>query len=304
MENKMVKYATIAITNKCNSRCTMCNIWKTGITKTEISADEFGELFKHEYFKQLFDISISGGEPVLRRDVVDVVKNIIDNLPSLKHLWVNSNGTFPKRVLELLQSVYGKIENEYLCLSIEGHSEDMRKVRGINCYDSVITTAKLVRQNLPLINLVFSTTITPYNSDIANLEHVAKLAKEFGCSYTFRFANNNDDFYHNSEVNLHIPDEDVKKIMNFSQKYKAEDKFIVAQYKFFSTGKIDVMDNCLAGSEFVFVRPDGTITPCINSGRVITKPKIITDLGTKEKCPCCTECCFYPMLNNRQSKQM
>ncbi len=299
----MVKYATIAITNKCNSRCTMCNIWKTGITPTETSPEQFGKILKQDCFKDIIDASISGGEPVLRKDAALVVKNIIDNLPALKHLWVNSNGTFPKRVLELLQSVYGKIENEYLCLSIEGRPEDMRKVRGIDCYDSVVQTAKLIRENLPLINVVFSTTITPNNSNIANLEHVAELANKHGCSYTFRFANNNDDFYHNSDINLQIPESDIEKIMSFSQQHKADDKFIVAQHKFFKTGKIDVMDNCLAGSEFVFIRPDGSMTPCINSGRIIAKPHVITDLGTKEKCPCCTECCFYPMLNSKHAKQ-
>lgn len=303
MGSKMVKYATIAITNKCNSRCTMCNIWKTGITPTEINAEQFGDLFKQDYFKEIIDASISGGEPVLRKDAIDVVKSIIDNLPALKHLWVNSNGTYPKRVLALLESVYGKIENEYLCLSIEGRPEDMHKVRGINCYDSVIQTAKLIREQLPKINVVFSTTITPHNSNIANLEHVAELASKYGCTYTFRFANNNDDFYHNSDVNLCIPEEDVTTIMDFSRKFKADDKFIAAQHNFFKTGQIDVMDNCLAGSEFVFVRPDGTMTPCINSGRVISKPMVIKDLGTKEKCPCCTECCFYPMLSHKQSKQ-
>jgi MoaA/NifB/PqqE/SkfB family radical SAM enzyme len=279
----------------------MCNIWQCGITKTELSAAQFSKLFERPYFKEVIDASISGGEPALRNDINSVVKNIITKLPNLQHLWVNSNGTAPTRIENLFEDIYGFVKNEYLCLSIEGTKEANRKVRGIDSYDSAIKTLSKCKQEFPGLNIVLSMTVTPHNSNIENLHHVAYLADKHGCSYTFRFANTNDDFYKNGKTDLKVSEHDIEAIMEFSKKHKQNDEFLIAQYEFMNTGKIPVMDDCRAGHDFVFIRPDGTMTPCINSPRILTAPTIIPDLGKHEQCSCCTECCFYPMLTYKKS---
>ena len=295
----MVKYATIAITNKCNSKCMMCNIWKTGITQGEISADAFGQLFARPYFREIIDIGISGGEPVMRADVVSVVQNIVKNLPKLQHIWMNTNGTSPKRIEDFYRGTYGMVPNEHLCISIEGTRGNNRKVRGIDSYNSAIQTLQICRKQFPNLQVHLSTTITPHNSDISNLKHIMEIADIHGCSHTFRFANTNDDFYQNGGVDLKIPEKDMDKIIEFACKH--QDEFITAQKEFIRTGKIPVMSGCRAGHDFVFVRPDGTMTPCINSPRILDVPALIPDLGKQEQCPCCTECCFYPMLTYKKS---
>ena len=299
----MLQNATIAVTNKCNSRCVMCNIWKSKISETELNASEFVELFSAPYFKSLVDISISGGEPFMRPDIKELVQGIRGQLPNLEHLWVNTNGLLSQRICDFWDTMYGKTKHEYLCLSLDGDKETHNKIRGVRVYDSVINTLKLCRERYPNLNVVLSATISPLNANIDNLRHIKQVAEDNGCTYTFRFANNNDTYYHNCASDFKLTDEQTKEIIKFAEQYKSDDVFIFAQNRFIKTGKIEVMDNCRAGQDFVFVRPNGTIAPCINSARTIAEPALVTDLGKYETCPCCTECCFYPMLNYVKNNQ-
>lgn len=299
----MVKNATIAITNRCNSRCVMCNIWKSRISETELNTQDFIKLFSAHFFKTLVDISISGGEPFLRQDIIETVKGIRKQLPNLEHFWINTNGLLPIRVHDFWTEMYTTTKNEYLCLSLDGTKEIHNKIRGVSAYDKVINTLKLCRKDFPKLNIVLSATISPINANIANLKHIKSIAQDNGCTYTFRFANNNDTYYHNCMSDFTLNKNQIDEIINFAKKYKSDDVFIFAQNKFIQTGQIEVMNNCRAGKDFVFIRPDGTIAPCINSARTIIKPTQIFDLGKHETCPCCTECCFYPMLNYSQNCQ-
>jgi len=299
----MLRNATIAVTNKCNSRCVMCNIWNSKISDTELNTHDFINLFSAPYFKSLVDISISGGEPFLRADLTELIKGIKNQLPNLEYLWVNTNGLLPARVCELWNNIYGTTTNEYLCLSLDGTKEIHNKIRGVSAYDSAIQTLKQCRQKFPKLNIVLSTTISPINADISNLEHIKSVAEDNGCTYTFRFANNNDTYYHNCASCFTLTKNQTDDVVQFAKKYKSDDVFIFAQNHFIQTGEIDVMNDCRAGQDFVFIRPDGTIAPCINSARTIQKPEILTNLGKHETCPCCTECCFYPMFNYAKNNQ-
>src|SRR5690349_11887398 len=62
--------AVIAVTYKCNSKCIMCNIWKEQ-PQNELSSHDFLKLPK-----TLKDINITGGEPFLRKDLVDIAYNL------------------------------------------------------------------------------------------------------------------------------------------------------------------------------------------------------------------------------------
>ena len=232
----MLQNATIAVTNKCNSRCVMCNIWKSKISETELDTCDFIKLFSAPYFKSLVDISISGGEPFLRQDLKELVQGIRTQLPNLQHLWVNTNGLLPTRVCDFWNDIYGMTQNEYLCLSLDGTKEIHNKIRGVSAYNSAIKTLQMCRQKFPKLNVVLSATVSPINADISNLRHIKSIAEDNRCSYTFRFANNNDTYYHNCAANFQLTQKQTDDIIKFAEQYKSDDVFIFAQNKFIQTG--------------------------------------------------------------------
>ena len=60
-----------AITWRCNLKCKMCNIWMKE-SSNELKLDEIEEFVeKSPYFSW---VSLTGGEPFIRMDFVDIVK--------------------------------------------------------------------------------------------------------------------------------------------------------------------------------------------------------------------------------------
>jgi MoaA/NifB/PqqE/SkfB family radical SAM enzyme len=66
--------AELDITYQCNCRCRMCQRWKDGRTN-ELSLDEYQRLAGVLHALGSHQISIAGGEPLLREDVFPIIKS-------------------------------------------------------------------------------------------------------------------------------------------------------------------------------------------------------------------------------------
>ena len=66
--------AELDITYQCNCRCRMCQRWKDGRTN-ELSLEEYQQLAKVLHEMGSHQISIAGGEPLLREDVFPIIKS-------------------------------------------------------------------------------------------------------------------------------------------------------------------------------------------------------------------------------------
>ena len=74
---KLPVFLTINVNDLCNSRCRICNIWKNDPekkVKEQLKLWEFERIFKN--YGNLYWVTITGGEPFLRKDLVEVVKTI------------------------------------------------------------------------------------------------------------------------------------------------------------------------------------------------------------------------------------
>ena len=60
---------TVITTYRCNAKCDMCNIWKNP-TKPE---EEFDPELLNKLPNNLDRINITGGEPSIRKDLIDIV---------------------------------------------------------------------------------------------------------------------------------------------------------------------------------------------------------------------------------------
>ncbi|TVQ96765.1 MAG: radical SAM protein [Deltaproteobacteria bacterium] len=98
---------TLSITYKCNSRCQSCDIWKIYPAekerlKDELTLDEIERIFRT--VGQVYFFNISGGEPFLRRDIVDIVRLACEHLrPGVVH--IPTNALNPERVTRLTEEI-------------------------------------------------------------------------------------------------------------------------------------------------------------------------------------------------------
>src|SRR5713226_6956487 len=65
----------LQVTNRCNMRCSFCDFWPNGVPPAEeLTLDDFSRLEEDLTRLGTFLISIEGGEPMLRPDLIDIVR--------------------------------------------------------------------------------------------------------------------------------------------------------------------------------------------------------------------------------------
>ncbi|NQU42655.1 radical SAM protein [bacterium] len=123
----------LAITNRCNARCRMCNAWKAdNAPADEFRLDEYAKLFTNSagYLRELRHVSLTGGEPTLRKDLPAIARLIQKHKPALS-LNVNTNGFLTDR----LATVAGDLADDKIVItwniSLDGLGEIHDTMRGI-----------------------------------------------------------------------------------------------------------------------------------------------------------------------------
>jgi MoaA/NifB/PqqE/SkfB family radical SAM enzyme len=154
---------TVSLTYRCNSRCKTCNIWKIN-SKNELSGEEFNEIFKK--LGEVYWFTMSGGEPFLRKDIVEICQSAYDNCgPGIINIPTNGllYEIIPKRVVEILEVCpRSKI---IVNLSLDGIGEQHDEIRGVKGnYEKSIKTYNALRNlNHENFELGIHTVISIFN---------------------------------------------------------------------------------------------------------------------------------------------
>jgi len=179
-------YCTFIYTWKCNLRCGMCDIWKRPTDNNELNVDQITEMFYKLRFLKF--IRITGGEPFLRNDIIEVIESIVNTVnPAILHL--TTNGYFTDRTLDLLDRVAGKYL--HLKVSIDGPEVIHDTIRGVKgSYKKAIETLeKSARlQKIKKFHLGVNYTIQRENCDIKYLNELSSFCKGLGVDFHSYFA--------------------------------------------------------------------------------------------------------------------
>lgn len=178
---------SLSVTGRCNLRCPYCYI---NVYSREPSEMSFEMLCRHidDFYRLGARIFfVQGGEPMLRKDIVDVVRYI-----KAKDCYcsMSTNGTIHKPI-PALQCL------DHLELSLDGPPEVNDKTRGQGVFKKTIEAAKIAREHG--IRFHFHSVLNIHNMEENHIKHVANLAKEYGTYMTACFAtasgyNNNQEF--------------------------------------------------------------------------------------------------------------
>ena len=129
-ESLRPRWVVFEATDRCNSRCTHCNIWKTENDPDPLTPEEIERAFGDELFKDTRYIQITGGEPVLRSDMEEIVLGIHRAVPGAA-LQLSTNGLLPDRVMNVVKTALANSINFYVGVSLDGIGEAHDRIRGI-----------------------------------------------------------------------------------------------------------------------------------------------------------------------------
>jgi MoaA/NifB/PqqE/SkfB family radical SAM enzyme len=135
---------TIGLTYRCNSKCKTCNIWRRK-SSYELSVKEFDEVFKN--IGSAYWFTLSGGEPFLRNDIVEICRSVHDNckpgiinIPTNGILW----DLIPERVQEILEVCPDS--QIVVNVSMDGIEEQHNEIRGVRGnFEKAMKTYKALR---------------------------------------------------------------------------------------------------------------------------------------------------------------
>lgn len=190
------------ITNKCNYRCVMCNVWKPEHSSMkDMTPAEINEVFCQELFKKVKHVGISGGEPFLRKDIFDIVKTIVETLPKLRSISIITNASLPN-TFEKTKEIKSYLNTNNIRFSLEvsidgiGDIHDLN--RGVNgAFDKTYMNFKKLNDEC-LVDTI-STTITKNN--IKTLYDNLNFARKHNVLINFRLASSIDRLFNEDKVN-------------------------------------------------------------------------------------------------------
>jgi MoaA/NifB/PqqE/SkfB family radical SAM enzyme len=171
---------TVSITYRCNSRCRTCNVWKK--RSHELSLEEWERVFA-SLERGPYWITLSGGEPLLRTDVVEIAESAYTNCrPAIVN--IPTNGLLPDLIVERIAAIVERCPGSQIIvnLSLDGWDDQHDAIRGVpGNFQCAIETYRGLR-GISASNLVLGihTVISRYNVDaIPGLyEHIQALAPD------------------------------------------------------------------------------------------------------------------------------
>lgn len=238
------------LTNRCVLRCKYCNIWNN--PKKELSFDEILAILNQLVNLGTQTISFSGGEPMLRADIVEILKQTKKRNISTE---MNSTGAFIPENIARLKNL------DFLKISLDGPEEIHDSVRGQGSYKMAIEAAKVAKNNK--LNFIFTTTLTKYN--IGYVRFIVEIAEKYDTLIAFQPLKS---LYRGVKdiTNLSPSQEEFKqaisKLIELKKKRNTHLRnSLIGIYHIYNWPFYPKL-RCWAGKIFCIIDTDGTLLPC------------------------------------------
>jgi len=156
---------TVSLLYTCNSRCNTCRIWKK--KADNLSVEEYKKIFR-SVGKSPYWITFSGGEPFLRREIVEIVSEIY-KISRPRIINIPTNGLLVNTIVEKTEQIAKACPKAQIIINvsidgIEAQHDEIRNVPG-NYKKAVSTFNKLKALQLPNLSVGIHTVISKYNVD-------------------------------------------------------------------------------------------------------------------------------------------
>lgn len=137
---------TFFITSRCNNRCSHCFYWQElNSSPDELTLDEIATVAAS--LRHPVHLSLTGGEPFLRPDVVDICR-IFYERNNCRQIGLATNGYLTERIVEACGEILKlPLTNLSVQVSLDGLEETHNRIRGVkDGYSRAIATITGLKQ--------------------------------------------------------------------------------------------------------------------------------------------------------------
>ncbi len=270
-------------TLSCNADCKHCDLGGGIPNEKRMKPAEFRKHVDH--FRPPV-IQLSGGEPLLRPDIVDVVKAVKVN-PFFPYTILVSNAWMMTREKYLALREAGVNQFSISLDFPDERHDDFRAIRGLYAkLDQVIPEIAALGHG----DIVMNTAITAAN--VKELQGIVENCRRWGVCLSFSIYTP----LRTEDYSLVVKDpEDVRYVREvFDKSVRREgvyesvvnSKFnLDGLYRFIVDGKVP---HCKAGKRFFVIRPDGLFNPCsLQRTNFNTQEEMVKGFSNSNTCGGC-----------------
>ena len=271
------------LTSSCNANCLHCD--KGGIRpeETPLSPREIGRIYRELH---PVAVQLSGGEPLLRQDLLEIVREVKER-----------NGT-PYVILVTNGFLLRGDTHEHLCaagvdqVSISLDFPDERH----DAFRAIPGLFRHLERTVPELtadgdrNIVINTAISRLN--VPDLIALCETASHWGASMSYSaysaLRTGNRDLLVESPEDLHRLREQIDRLLQMKAsgwEIRNPVSDLENIYKYFAEGGID---GCRAGYRFLLITPEGHYRPCAHKPlRCRSQKALIEEFSKTNTCRGC-----------------
>lgn len=169
-------FAVISPTMRCNLRCEGC--YAFGYRRDgELTTEEFDSVISQCKDLGMFFFTISGGEPFVREDLLEVFDRHNDAF-----FQVYTNGTL---IDEELADRLVELGNVSPAISVEGYERETDRRRGAGVYERVLAAMRSLKERGVLFGI--SCTVTRHNHDVLSSDEFLDSYIDRGVKFAWLF---------------------------------------------------------------------------------------------------------------------
>ena len=163
------KTACLLFTQGCNFRCPFCH--NKDLLKVDVGNETISEEEVFKYLKKrqgiLDGVCITGGEPLLQRDIIDFIQKVKDMGFSVK---LDTNGSSPVTLKKLID----RNLLDYIAMDVKDDFDSYDKTSGIKMLnvENIKRSIEIIEKSN--IEHEFRTTIVKELHDYNHLEHICE----------------------------------------------------------------------------------------------------------------------------------
>ena len=271
------------VTLSCNCNCHHCDLG--GIIKDEkqLRPDDYDRLTR------LFNptaVQVSGGEPLLRKDIVDIARAIKQS-NGLPYLILVTNGALlnESNYIELHEAGVDQFSVS-LDFPDERHDEFRQRPGLYKRLERIIPQlAKLGHRDI-IINMAIT------SANLKDMLPLLEKAMEWNVSVSYSaytaLRTGNRDYCVSRENEMVILRQSISKLLELKKRnphIANPEEVLRNTLKFFELG---CTPNCKAGQRFLVVMPDGSLVPCsLHREKYSTRKEMIRNFSHNNQCDAC-----------------
>ncbi len=256
------------ITELCNSRCKHCTRWKLKNSKNDLSTKEAMRVMRELKEVGVRSISFSGNEPLMRRNIYDLVKyaNSLKIFTS-----INTNGILlnKKNTETLIRNGIGT----FIFSLDSSNKKDHDFIRGVSgsfdkIFECVSLIKKIRKEDGKKVDIQVTTVANRKN--VKQLYDIVKLCKEKGFDKIIIQPIHHIKKYFESEESLLLRKEDVAEMQKQIDKIKKDfEDFVAVPNQYLDNFKTFIENpnemykyRCTAFFITGDIRSNGDVVPC------------------------------------------